>query len=130
MRALLISLFAAATASAQAASTASKAAAPTHVASDTAKLGTYDLEITMEDGTMLGSLALSRTGPAYTAVLVAGGNRPAVHSFVRDGKGYVLTVGHDDFTIVYTLAFANDSLKGSFKVTGGTTGTVAGARKP
>jgi hypothetical protein len=48
---------------------------------------------------------------------------------VRDGKGYVLTGGHGEFVIEYRLTFANDSVTGSFKMSTGMTGTVAGARK-
>ena len=58
------------------------------------RLGTYDLEITTDDGTLLGSLSLKRANDALVAELVAGANRPAVKSFVREGNGYVLTGGH------------------------------------
>jgi hypothetical protein len=102
---------------------------PAKPASDTAKVGTYDLEITTDDGTMLGSLSLKRANDALAAELVAGANRPAIKSFVRDGNGYVLTGGHGEFVVVYKLSFANDSVTGSFKMSTGLAGTVAGARR-
>jgi hypothetical protein len=91
--------------------------------------GTYELEITTDDGTLLGSLSLKRADDAFVAELVAGANRPAVKSFVRDGNGYVLTGGHGEFVVVYKLTFAGDSVTGSFKMSTGLAGTVAGARK-
>jgi len=60
---------------------------------------------------------------------VAGGNRPAVKSFVREGTSYVLTGGHGEFVVVYKLTFANDSVTGSFRMSTGLAGTVAGTRK-
>jgi hypothetical protein len=110
-------------------SLAQSSPAPSKPASDTARTGTYDLEITTDDGTLIGSLSLKRANDALVAELVAGGNRPTVKSFVRDGKGYVLTGGHGEFVIEYRLTFANDSVTGSFKMSTGMTGTVAGARK-
>ena len=98
-------------------------------ASDTARLGTYDLEITTDDGTLLGSLSLKRASEALVAELVAGANRPAVKSFVREGNGYVLTGGHGEFVVVYKLTFADDSVTGSFRMSTGLAGKVAGARK-
>ena len=103
--------------------------ATSKAASDTARLGTYDLEVTTDDGTMVGSLSLKRTSDALVAELVVGGMNPAVKSFARDGNGYVLTGGHGEFVITYTLKFADDSVTGSFKMSTGLTGTVAGARK-
>jgi hypothetical protein len=102
---------------------------PARSNADTAKVGTYDLEITTDDGTLIGSLSLKRANDALVAELVAGANRPTVKSFVRDGNGYVLTGGHGEFVIVYKLTFAGDSVTGSFKMSTGLAGTVAGARK-
>jgi len=127
MRSLLLASIIAACAAAP--SLAQSNSARPAAASDTAKLGTYDLEITTDDGTMLGSLSLKRANEALVAELVAGGNRPAVKSFVRDGNGYVLTGGHGEFVIVYKLTFAGDSVTGSFKMSTGLAGTVAGAHK-
>ena len=127
MRSLLLASIIAACAAAPSLAQSSSAR-PTAV-SDTAKLGTYDLEITTDDGTMLGSLSLKRANEALVAELVAGGNRPAVKSFVREGNGYVLTGGHGEFVIVYKLTFAGDSVTGSFKMSTGLAGTVAGAHK-
>ena len=98
--------------------------------SDTARAGKYQLEITDRGRTMVGELALSKTSDGFAASLVAGGNRPAVKSFVRQNGGYVLTGGHGDFVITYTLKFANDSVTGSLKMSTGPTGTVAGVRTP
>ena len=127
MRPLLLASIIAACAAAP--SLAQSNSARPATASDTAKLGTYDLEITTDDGTMLGSLSLKRANEALVAELVAGGNRPAVKSFVRDGNGYVLTGGHGEFVIVYKLTFAGDSVTGSFKMSTGLAGTVAGTHK-
>ena len=52
-----------------------------------------------------------------------------VKSFVREGNGYVLTGGHGEFVVVYKLNFAGDSVTGSFRMSTGLAGTVAGARK-
>jgi len=127
MRSLLLASIIAACAAAP--SLAQSSSARPAAVSDTAKLGTYDLEITTDDGTMLGSLSFKRANEALVAELVAGGNRPAVKSFVRDGNGYVLTGGHGEFVIVYKLTFAGDSVTGSFKMSTGLAGTVAGAHK-
>jgi hypothetical protein len=126
MRSFLFASIVAASAATPALAQSSPTARP---ASDTAKVGTYDLEITTDDGTLLGSLSLKRSNDALVAELVAGGNRPAVKSFVREGTGYVLTGGHGEFVVVYKLTFANDSVTGSFKMSTGLAGTVAGARK-
>jgi uncharacterized membrane protein len=130
MRSLLLaSIVAAFAASPSLAQSAPARAATAKPASDTARLGTYDLEITTDDGTLLGSLSLKRANDAFVAELVAGANRPAVKSFVREGNGYVLTGGHGEFVVIYRLAFAGDSVTGSFKMSTGLAGTVAGARK-
>ena len=130
MRALLI-LLVAATSAAGAQSpggTAAKAPGPVpRVVSDTAKIGTYDLEVTTNDGTLIGELTIKRATQGLTADLSVGANRPAVKSFVREGDIYVLTGGHGTFTVVYKLTFARDSLAGTFAMSGGMTGTVAGA---
>ena len=131
MRILLVaSIVAAATPALAAAQSSSPSSAPvTRTVSDTARLGTYELEITTDDGTMVGSLSLARASDGLKAALTAGGNHPDVKSFVREGNGYVLTGGHGEFVIVYKLKFANDSVTGSFKMSTGLQGTVAGARK-
>ena len=123
----IIAAYAAAPSLAQ--STAARAKPAATIVSDTARVGTYDLEITTDDGTLLGSLSLKRANDAFVAELVAGANRPAVKSFVREGNAYVLTGGHGEFAVVYRLAFAGDSVTGSFKMSTGLAGTVAGARK-
>jgi len=127
MRSLLIASVVAACAAAP--SFAQSNPARPKALSDTARLGTYDLEITTDDGTLLGSLSLKRANEALVAELVAGANRPAVKSFVREGNGYVLTGGHGEFVVIYKLTFADDSVTGSFRMSTGLAGTVAGARK-
>ena len=126
---LFASIIAACSAAPSLAQTATARTNQAKTVSDTAKVGTYDLEITTDDGTLLGSLSLKRADDAFVAELVAGANRPAVKSFVRDGNGYVLTGGHGEFVVVYKLTFAGDSVTGSFKMSTGLAGTVAGARK-
>ena len=96
-------------------------------AADTVKAGTYDLEITTDDGTITGTLVVSRKGNALGAEIDAGGRKPHVQSFVREGSEYVLTGGHDDFRIVYRLTFARDSLSGSLLMSNGFSGKVAGS---
>lgn len=125
----LASIVAAATPSLASAQSSSSSPVAAKAVSDTARLGTYDLEITTDDGTMVGWLSLTRANDGLKAALTAGGNHPDVKSFVREGKSYVLTGGHGEFVIVYTLAFANDSVTGSFKMSTGLQGKVAGARK-
>ena len=94
---------------------------------DTVKLGTYDLELTTDDGTMTGTLSVKRTAGQLDAALQVGPNAPHVSSFVRDGQGYILRGGHDQMTITYLLTFVRDSLTGSFTVSTGMAGTVRGA---
>jgi hypothetical protein len=107
--------------------TPTKTSAPPPAASDTARLGTYDLEVTTDGGTLTGSLTVRRTPDGLTGDLTVGGNKPALKSFLRDGDHYVLTGGHGTYTVTYTLKFANDSLGGTFKMSGGLAGTVLGA---
>lgn len=95
--------------------------------SDTARIGTYDLEVTTDGGTLTGELTVKRDANGLTGDLTVGGNKPALKSFLREGDHYVLTGGHGTFTVTYTLKFANDSLGGSFKMSGGLAGTVLGA---
>ena len=95
--------------------------------SDTARIGTYDLEVTTDGGTLTGALIVKRDANGLTGDLTVGGNKPAIKSFLREGDHYVLTGGHAAFTVTYTLKFANDSLGGSFKMSGGLAGTVLGA---
>lgn len=108
------------------AQTKSPAKAPT-IAADTARLGTYDLEVTTDDGTLTGSLTVRRGAVGLTGDLTVGGNKPALKSFVREGDHYVVIGGHGTFTVTYTLKFSNDSLAGSFKMSSGLAGTVLGA---
>jgi hypothetical protein len=96
-------------------------------ASDTVMIGTYDLEVTTDDGTVTGTFTVRREANGLTSDLTVGGNKPAIKSFLRDGDHYVLTGGHGTFTIVYTLKFSRDSLGGSFKMSSGLVGTVLGA---
>jgi hypothetical protein len=96
-------------------------------AADTALIGTYDLEVTTDDGTLTGALTVRREADGLTGDLTVGGNKPALKSFLRDGDHYVLTGGHGTFTVVYTLKFSRDSLGGSFKMSSGLAGTVLGA---
>ena len=129
MRVLLVLLVAAVSAAgAQSPAAATKPAgtAPKSV-SDTAKIATYDLEVTTDDGTLIGELTIKRAAQGLAADLRVGGNKPAVKSFVREGDGYVLTGGHGEFTVVYKLTFTRDSLAGTFALSGGMKGTVAGA---
>ena len=100
---------------------------PPRPASDTVRLGTYDLEVTTDDGTLTGVLTVKCDANGLTGDLQVGGNKPALKSFLRDGDHYVLTGGHGTFTVTYTLKFADDSLGGSFKMSGGLVGTVLGA---
>ena len=118
---LALAFAAAATAGAQA--NPSSPRAP----SDTARVGTYDLEVTTDGGTLTGELTVKRDPNGLTGDLTVGGNKPALKSFVREGDHYVLTGGHGTYTVTYTLTFANDSLGGSFKMSGGLAGTVLGA---
>ena len=97
---------------------------------DAVRIGTYDLEITTDNGTMVGWLTIKREKDELVAAINAGGRLPAVKSFVKDGAGYVLTVGHDNFVIAYKLAFARDSVAGSFTGSGGMNGTVRGSYRP
>jgi hypothetical protein len=99
-------------------------------AADTVKLGKYDLEITTDDGTMVGALTVKREGDRHVAAINAGGREPEVKSFVRAGREYVLTGGHGTFAIVYKFKFSRDSVAGSFQTNGGTTGTVLGVFRP
>jgi hypothetical protein len=96
-------------------------------ASDTALLGTYDLEVTTDGGTLTGALTVRRDANGLTGDLTVGGNKPALKSFVREGDHYVVTGGHGTFTVAYTLKFSRDSLAGSFKMSTGLAGTVLGA---
>lgn len=96
-------------------------------ATDSARVGSYDLELAMIDGTMTGELTIKRDGARLTASVKAGANEPAVKSFDREGDEYVLVGGHGDFTVTYRLTFAKDSVKGSFKLSSGPEGRVIGA---
>ena len=108
---------------------AARTAPTARAAADTVKLGKYDLEITTDDGTMVGWLAVAREKDKLTAQVNAGGRMPNVQSFTRVGPEYVLVGGHDNFTITYRFKFARDSVVGSMTGTGGLTGTVAGVYK-
>ena len=99
------------------------------VTADTARTGKYDLEITTESGTMTGQLVVKRETDELSAALTVGGRAPAVKSFKHEAQQYVLTVGHENFVIVYKLAFTRDSVAGSFNGSGGMSGTVVGAIK-
>ena len=122
---LALLIAAASTAGAQT-KTSSKTAAP-RAASDTVRVGTYDLEVTTDGGTLTGVLTVRRTADGLSGDLTVGGNKPALKSFLRDGDHYVLEGGHGSYTVTYTLKFTNDSLDGSFKMSGGLAGTVLGA---
>jgi len=112
--------------SAAAAQTSAKTP-PQRAASDTARLGTYDLEVTTDGGTLVGELTVKRDANGLAGDITVDGNKPALKSFVREGDHYVLTGGHGTFTVTYTLKFANDSLGGTFKMSGGLAGTILGA---
>ena len=125
--ATIVALFIAASAAAAQTQAPSKLPASRAAASDTALIGTYDLEVTTDDGTLTGSLTVKRDATGLAGDLTVGGNRPALKSFVREGDHYVLTGGHGTFSVVYRLKFAHDSLGGSFKMSSGLAGTVLGA---
>jgi hypothetical protein len=98
-------------------------------AADTAKLGAYDLEITTDEGTIVGAMTIGRNAAGLTAALTVGAQTPAVKSVVREGDAYVLTAGGDDFTVTYKLTFVGDKVSGTFKMSNGMSGVVAGTRK-
>jgi hypothetical protein len=97
---------------------------------DTVKLGTYQLEVTMESGTLTGELTVKREKGDYVAFIRAGGMTPEVQSFKREGSAYVLRAGNTEHSVVYQFRFAKDSVKGTFTLGGGMSGTVAGLFKP
>ena len=121
-------LFAASAAAAQSPSPA-KSASPPHVGADTARLGTYDLEVTTDAGTLTGSMTVRRGAEGLGVDLTVGPNKPAIKSFVREGDHYLLSGGHGTYSVLYTLKFSNDSVGGSFKMSGGLEGTVLGAMR-
>jgi hypothetical protein len=127
---IVLLLLAAAATRLSAQATPPKAAPPRRAVSDTVKIGSYDLEITTDDGTMTGGLLVKRapTG-GYVVEVDAGGRKPAVRSFVRAGPGYILTGGHDTFIVTYNFTFAGDSVSGSFRMNSGPSGTLVGAFK-
>ena len=98
-------------------------------ASDTARTGSYELEITTENGTIVGAMTLGRSAEGLTAKLTVGQHSPTVKSIVREGNAYVLTAGGDDFTVTYTLTFTGDKVSGTFRMSNGMSGVVAGTRK-
>jgi hypothetical protein len=100
---------------------------PTRAASDTARMGTYALELTTDDGTTTGELTLKRDSDKTVVGLMAAGHAPAVKSFVREAGIYVLTAGHDGFQVIYRFKFSNDSVSGTFKMSSGLGGSVLGA---
>ena len=107
--------------------TSAKSAPPRAAASDTALIGTYDLEVTTDDGTLTGALTVRRDANGLTGDVTVGGNKPAIKSFVREGDHYVMIGGHGTFTVTYTLKFSRDSVGGSFKMSSGMAGTILGA---
>ena len=113
------------------ASAAAQGPAPrTRPPTDTVRYGTYNLELTTDNGTMTGWLTVRREGDGLVAQINAGGMMPAVHSFTREASDYVLKGGHDKFTVTYTMRFARDSVAGSFAVSSGLKGTFMGAFQP
>lgn len=116
-----------------AASARAQSAPPKSPSSDPPKLGVYALEVTTEDGTLVGQLSVKpstdKSKENVLLVLSVGDHAPETKSFAREGSGYVLIAGHEEFTITYKLSFAGDSLSGSFKMSSGTTGTIVGALK-
>lgn len=104
--------------------------APHEHATDAPRMGTYELEIRTDAGTMIGELSLAKSGELIEAALSAGPNKPQIKSFVRDGEQYVLTAGHGNLAVVYHLTFQRDSVWGSFTLVNGDAGMdgrVAGA---
>jgi hypothetical protein len=116
-------------AAALAQATPSKTPSAARVVTDSARVGTYDLEIAMIDGTITGELTVKREASGLSATIAAGQNQPAVKSFARQGDEYLLIGGHGDFTVTYRLTFAKDSVSGSFKMSNGIEGRVVGALK-
>lgn len=100
--------------------------APRVRTTETPKLGTYDLELTTDAGTMVGELTLTKSGETIAAAVTAGGNRPQVRSFVRQDDKYVLTGGHGTLIVIYDLTFQRDSVTGTFRLSQGGAGKVAG----
>jgi hypothetical protein len=95
-------------------------------ATEPPKVGTYDLELTTNEGTLVAQLDVARSGDAHTARVTVMGHSPETRSFVREGGAYVLTAARNAGTVVYTLAFAGDSLRGAFRMSTGGAGAVAG----
>jgi len=95
-------------------------------AAEPPKVGTYDLELTTDEGTLVGELAVARAADTLAVRATVRGHSPATRSFVREAAGYVFTVAMGETTVRYRLAFAGDSLRGSFRMSTGGSGTVAG----
>ena len=95
-------------------------------ATEAPKVGTYDLELTSDAGTLVARLDVSRTATAHTARVTVMGHSPETRSFAREGGAYVLTARRDAGTVTYTLTFAGDSLRGAYRMSTGGSGTVAG----
>jgi hypothetical protein len=90
--------------------------------------GTYAMELTTDSGTLVGSLVVLRVSDALTARLAVAQHTPETKSFVREGPVYVLVVGTPDFTVTYRLRFTGAAVSGSFRMSSGATGTIAGTR--
>lgn len=106
-----------------------KPPATTPVVTEPAKAGTYDLELSTDDGTITGELMLTGSERHWTAAVKAGGMEPNVQSFERKGNEYVLNGGHGEFHVMYKFIFVKDSVSGTFELSTGGRGDVRGVLK-
>ena len=113
-----------------AAQSAPRTPATDRALSDTAKIGTYDLELTSDDGTIIGSLVIKRSKDGLAAEIDAGGRHPEPKSFIHQGAEYIFTGGHGTFTVTYHFKFAGNAVTGSYALSSGQSGAVTGTYKP
>ena len=94
---------------------------------DSARIGTYDLEIAMIDGTITGELTIKREATGLSATIAAGPNRPAVKSFVPRGRRVPAHRRPRRLHRHLPVHVREGSVKGSFAMSGGLEGRVIGA---
>ena len=119
-------LLTASAAFAQAPGSASAAAKP---AAGSIQTGTYDIELAIGGGTLAGTLELKQVGDTLAAVVKVGDHAPPpIKRITRNGSQLTITAGDEGTNVEYRIAFAGDTLTGTFTFNGDP-GLVSGKRR-
>ena len=114
---------------AQSTGAASAAASRSATAAGTIKTGTYDIELAIGGGVIIGTLEIAPAGDSVTAKIGVGDHAPPpVRRIKRTGTSLTIEAGDAGVSVIYDLTFDGDAVNGKFTFNGDP-GLVTGKRR-